>query len=130
MRRRRGSIRWTVFLLVLVPLLAAIAIYAYAVAGQFGTAAGLASAGRVSGATIRPVSAVVAALTAEHDGAVRYIFSRSKDALGSLRRQEAVTDHAIDVVTGISRSGPVTANASASEKRAAASGSMAMPAPS
>jgi len=120
MRLGRASIRWTVFLLVLVPLVAAIAIYAYAVAGQFGTAIRLANAGKVSGATIRPVSAMVAALTSERDAAVGYILSPSNQALRGLRQQEAATDHAIDVVKGISKSGPVTANASALEKQASA----------
>jgi len=120
MRLGRGSVRWTVFLLVVVPLLAAVAIYAYAVAGQYGTAVGLASAGKVSGATIRPVSAMVAALTAERNAAVQSILSRSHEALGGLRQQEAASDHAIEVVRGISQSGPVTANASPLEKQAAA----------
>jgi signal transduction histidine kinase len=114
------SVRWTVFLLALVPLLAAIAIYAYAVAGQFGTAVGLANAGKVSGATIRPVAAMVAALTTERNAAVRYILFPSDNALTRLRQDEAITDHAIAVVKGISKSGPVTANASPLEKRAAA----------
>src|SRR5215472_13260887 len=120
MRLGRGSVRWTVFLLVVVPLLAAVAIYAYAVAGQYGTAVGLANAGKVSGATIRPVSAMVAALTAERNAAVHYILSPSHEALKVLRQQEAASDHAIEVVRGISQSGPVTANASALEKQAAA----------
>jgi len=120
MRLRRPSVRWSVFLLVLVPLMAAVATYAYAVAGQFGTAIGLANAGKVSGATIRPVSAMVAALTAERNAAVHYILSPSHEALKVLRQQEAASDHAIEVVRGISQSGPVTANASALEKQAAA----------
>jgi len=120
MRLPRPSVRWAVFLLVLVPLLAAVATYAYAVAGQFGTAVGLANAGKVSGATVRPVSAMVAALSAERNVAVRYILFPSAEAFRSLRRQEAATDRAIEVVKGISQSGPVTANASALEKKAAA----------
>ena len=120
MRLRRPSVRWAVSLLVLVPLLAAVATYAYAVAGQFGTAVGLANAGKVSGATIRPVSAMVAALSTERNAAVRYILFPSAEAFRGLRQQEAVTDRAIEVVRGISQSGPVTANASALEKKAAA----------
>src|SRR5215472_17070645 len=111
MRQGRASIRWTVVLLVLVPLVSVIAIYAFAVAGQFGTAAGLANAGKVSGATIRPVAAVVAALTSERNAAVRCILSPSDEALAcrtSLHQQEAATDHAIDILRGISKSGPVT----------------------
>jgi signal transduction histidine kinase len=120
MRLRHTSIRVRVFLLVLIPLLATIGIYGYAVAGQFGTAVGLANAGKVSGATIRPLSAALQALSAERDAAVRYLVAPSSQAMAELRQQEAVTDKAARVAEGVSRSGPVAANASALEKRAAA----------
>ena len=116
----RASIRWTVLLLVLVPLVATIVIYSYAVAGQSGTAVQLANAGKVSGATLRPVSAALTALTAERDAAVRYILFPSEQAKSDLRQREAAADHAISVVRGVSKSGPVTANASAQVKQAAA----------
>jgi signal transduction histidine kinase len=115
----RASIRWTVLLLVLVPLLATIVIYSYAVAGQSGTAVQLANAGKVSGATIRPVSAALTALTAERDAAVRYVLFPSEQAKSDLREREAAADHAISVVRGVSKSGPVTANASAHVRQAA-----------
>ena len=102
MRLRHTSIRVRVFLLVLIPLLATIGIYAYAVAGQFGTAVGLANAGKVSGATIRPMSRALLALTAERGAAVGYLISPSGQALTALRQQQAVTDQAARVVTGIS----------------------------
>jgi signal transduction histidine kinase len=120
MRLRRTSIRWRVFLLVLVPLLATIGIYAYAVAGQFGTAVGLANAGKVSGATISPISKATQALSAERDAAVHYLVAPTGQDMAALQHQEAVTDQAARIVTGVSKSGPVVANATALEKRDAA----------
>ncbi|MBO0837376.1 MAG: nitrate- and nitrite sensing domain-containing protein, partial [Actinobacteria bacterium] len=120
MRLRRTSIRRRVFLLVLFPLLATIAIYSFAVAGQYRTAVGLANAGKVSGATIRPMSAALIALSSERSAAASYLVAPSSQTLTALRTQQAGTDKAAQVVRGVSRSGPVTANASALEKRAAA----------
>ena len=120
MRLRHTSIRRRVFLLILVPLVATIAIYGYAVAGQFGTAVGLANAGKVSGATIDPISRAGQALIAERDAAVLYLVVPSSQARAALQKQEAVTDRAVRIVRGVSRSGPVVANATTLEKHAAA----------
>jgi signal transduction histidine kinase len=120
MRLRHTSIRVRVFLLVLIPLLATIGIYTYAVADQFGTAVGLANAGKVSGATIRPLSATLLAMSAERDAAVRYLVAPSSQAMAALQQQEAATDKAARVAEGVSKSGLVVANASALEKTAAA----------
>jgi signal transduction histidine kinase len=120
LRLRHTSIRVRVFLLVLIPLLATIGIYTYAVADQFGTAVGLANAGKVSGATIRPLSATLLAMSAERDAAVRYLVAPSSQAMVALQQQEAATDKAARVAEGVSKSGLVVANASALEKTAAA----------
>ena len=120
MRLRHTSIRRRVFLLVLVPLVATIAIYSYAVADQFSTAVGLANAGKVSGATIDPVRQAAEALVAERDAAVLYLVIPSSQDMAALQKQEAVTDAAVKVVKGVNRSGPVVANATALEKSAAA----------
>jgi signal transduction histidine kinase len=120
MRLRHTSIRRRVFLLVLVPLVATIAIYGYAVANQFSTAVGLSNAGKVSGATIDPVSKSAQAIVAERDAAVLYMVIPSSQNKAALQKQEAITDAAARVVTGVSRSGPVVANATALEKSAAA----------
>jgi signal transduction histidine kinase len=117
---RRTSIRVRVFLLVLVPLLSLIGIYAYAVAGQAGTAMGLSNAGKISGATITPVSREIAALTAERSLAVGYLATGSGPLMAEYVKQAAATDRALRVVESISASGPVTANASSLEKAAAA----------
>jgi signal transduction histidine kinase len=120
MRLRHTSIRVRMILLVLVPLLALIGIYVYAVAGQVGTAVGLANAGKISGTTITPVSSALVALNAERSGAVGYLVSRSGPALAALQQDEAATDRQFRVLATITRSGPVTSNATPLEKASAA----------
>jgi signal transduction histidine kinase len=120
MRLRRTSIRIRMILLVLVPLLAVIGVYAYAVVGQFGTAVGLANAGKISGTTITPVSDAMVALDAERSGAVLYLATRSSQALAAFQQDEAATDRQFRIVRTITKSGPVTANATPLEKAAAA----------
>jgi len=119
MRLRHTSIRVRVFLLVLIPLVATVGIYAYAVADQFGTAVGLADAGKVSGATIKPLSATLLAMSAERDAAVRYLVAPSSQAMAGLRQREAATDKVARVAKGVSKSALVVTNASALEKTAA-----------
>jgi hypothetical protein len=120
MRLRRTSIRVRVFLLVLIPLLALIGVYTFAVAGQLGTAVGLSSAGKVAGATITPTSKLLVGLNAERSLAVGYLGTRSGSLLAEYQAQAAATDEALRVLEDISGSGPVTANASPLEKEAAA----------
>ena len=120
MRLRHASIRVRMILLVSVPLLALIGIYAYAVVGQVGTAVGLANAGKISDTTITPVSNALVALNAERSGAVGYLVSRSGPALAALQQDEAATDRQFRVLATITRSGPVTSNATPLEKAAAA----------
>jgi len=120
MRLRRTSIRVRVFLLVLIPLLALMGVYGFAVAGQLGTAVGLSNAGKVAGATITPTSKLLVALNAERSLAVGYLGTGSGSLLTEYRAQAAATDKALRVLEDISGSGPVTANASPLEKEAAA----------
>jgi signal transduction histidine kinase len=120
MSLRHTSIRTRMFLLVTVPLLVLAAVYAFAVAGQFGTAVGLANAGKVSGTTITPVSDAMAALNSERTSAVLYLATRSSQAAAAYRQDQAATDRAFRVLETITSSGPVTANATPLEKAAAA----------
>jgi hypothetical protein len=120
MRLRRTSIRVRVFMLVLVPLLALIGVYSFAVAGQLSTAVGLSNAGKVAAATITPMSSVLVGLNTERSLAVAYLGTRSGSFLTEYQAQAAATDKAVKVLEDISGSGPVTANASALEKEAAA----------
>jgi len=120
MRLRHKSIRLRMLLLVLVPLLALILVYAYAVAGQLSTAVGLANAGKVSGTTITPMSDALVALNAERSTAVQYLVSPSSQASAAYQRDETATNRAFRVVETVTKSGPVTANASLLDKQAAA----------
>jgi signal transduction histidine kinase len=119
MRLRHASIRMRMILLVLVPLLALIGVYAYAVAGQVNTAIGLTNAGKITSTTITPVSDALVALDAERSAAVAYLATRSSQALAAFRQEGAATDRQYRIVDTITRSGPVTANATQLEKAAA-----------
>jgi signal transduction histidine kinase len=119
MRLRHASIRIRMILLVLVPLLALIGVYAYAVAGQVNTAIGLTNAGKITSTTITPVSDALVALDAERSAAVAYLATRSSQALGAFRQEGAATDREYRIVDTVSGSGPVTANATQLEKAAA-----------
>ncbi len=120
MRLRHTSIRLRMFLLVSVPLLALVGVYAYAVVGQFGTAVGLANAGKVTGTTITPLTSVNIALNAERSGAIGYLLTPSSQAMSAYRQDEAATDRQFAVMETATKSGPVTANATELEKAAAA----------
>jgi signal transduction histidine kinase len=120
MRLRHTSIRRRILLVVLVPLTALILVYGYAVAGQVSTAVGLANAGKISGTTIKPITDSMVALNAERGGAVQYLASRSSQAMGAFQQAEVATDRQFRVVKTITKSGPVTANASRLDKAAAA----------
>ncbi len=116
MRLRHTSIRLRMLLLILVPLLTLILVYGYAVAGQLSTAVGLANAGQISGTTITPVTDAMMALSAERSGAVQYLAAHSGQALHALQQDEATTDRRFELVETITRSGPVTANATLLDK--------------
>jgi len=120
MRFRRTSIRLQVLLLVLVPLTALIVVYGYAVAGQVSTAVGLANAGKISGTTITPVTDALTALTAERSSAAQFLSARSGEAEAALHRAQAGTDKQFRLVRTITKSGPVTANATRLDKADAA----------
>jgi signal transduction histidine kinase len=120
MSLRHTSIRLRMFLLVSVPLLALIGVYAYAVVGQLGTAVGLANAGKVSGTTITPVSNAMIALNAERSAATGYLATHSSRVMSVYRQDEAATGRQFRILETVTRSGPVTANATPLEKTAAA----------
>jgi signal transduction histidine kinase len=120
MTLRHTSIRTRIFLLVLVPLLALILVYGYAIAGQVSTAVGLANAGKISGTTITPVTDTMTALNAERTSAVQYLASRSPQAAAAFQQDEAASDKQFRIVKTVTSSGPVVSNATALDKADAA----------
>jgi signal transduction histidine kinase len=126
MRLRHTSIRLRMLLLVMVPLLALILVYGYAVAGQVSTAVGLANAGKISGTTITPVTDTMTALNAERTSAMEYLASgpnqaASAQALAAFQHDETATDKQFGLVKTVTSSGPVVSNATALDKSDAAS---------
>jgi len=120
MRLRHRSIRSRMVLLVLVPLTALILVYAYAVAGQVSTAVGLANAGQISGTTITPVTDAMTALSAERTAAVQVLAAHSGPATSAFQQDETATNRQFRTVKTITKSGPVTADATRLDKAAAA----------
>jgi signal transduction histidine kinase len=120
MRLRHTSIRLRMILLVSVPLAALVLVYGYSVAGQFSTARGLANAGKISGTTITPVTDAMMALNAERAAAAQYLSSHSSQALAAYQQDQAATDKQFQIVKTVTKSGPVTANATALDKADAA----------
>src|SRR3984885_10551859 len=125
MRLRHTSIRPRMLLLVMVPLLALILVYGYAVAGQVSTAVGLANAGKISGTTITPITDTMTALNAERTSAMEYLASGSNQAasaqaLSAFQHDETATDRQFGLVKTVTSSGPVVSNATALDKSDAA----------
>jgi signal transduction histidine kinase len=116
MRLRHSSIRLRMLLLVLVPLLALILVYGYAVANQVSTAVGLAKAGQISGTTITPVTDAMMALNAERTSAMQYLAAPTGRAQAAFQQDEAVTDKQFRLVKTVTSSGPVVSNATALDR--------------
>jgi hypothetical protein len=71
-------------LVVVIPLLAVIAVYSFAVAGELSTAVGLSNAGKAAGAAITPKSKLLVALNVERSLAVGYLSTGSGSGIRAL----------------------------------------------
>src|SRR5580704_14439112 len=118
---RHKSIRLRILLLILVPLLSLIAVYAYATTGTVKTAIDLTNAGTVATDTVNPDAAVMGALATERSAAVLYVAAPTPAGLAKLRKDQAATDKAFGAFRHITGLGPIAANASALDKRLVAS---------
>jgi hypothetical protein len=115
---RRQSIRFRVFVLVVIPVLSLIGIYAFAVGISAGDAVRLARATSLTASIRVPNTRVQSQLDAESLLALAYLGTPTASSLAALRRQEAGTDRAVrQYQTGV-RSAAVTGNASAAERQA------------
>ena len=109
---RHKSIRLRVLLLILVPLLSLLGVYAYATTQTFSQAVDLAHAGQVANVSVTPTSALIEAVAAERGKAVLYLAFPTPAALAALDKTEAATNKAVRTFEGASMSGPVAAGAS------------------
>jgi signal transduction histidine kinase len=117
---RHKSIRLRVLLLVLIPVLSLIGVYAYAAAITVNAAVNLQKAKTVKNVTAEPAGALQTMLDQERRLALLYLAAPNNRALTQLNLQEALTDRTVRLFDGTDMSGSLTANASPAEKAAAA----------
>jgi signal transduction histidine kinase len=113
---RHKSIRLRVLLLILVPLLSLLGVYAFATTQTARQAIDLAHAGQVANVSVAPTSALITAVAAERSAAVLYLAVPTPKGLAALTKAEGATNKAVKRFEGASMSGPVAAGASELDK--------------
>jgi signal transduction histidine kinase len=117
---RLKSIRQRILLLVLVPVLALIGLYAFATSITARDAINLQRTNTLKNATGTPVGAFLSAINVERPLAMVYLSSPSGTNLAALKAQEAKTSAVTAALRVALTSGGTTGNASAGEKAAIA----------
>ncbi len=117
---RLKSIRQRILLLVLVPVLSLIGLYAFATSITASDAINLARTNTLKNATGAPTGAFLGAINAERPLAMVYLSSPSPANLAALKAQGGKTNAVIAALRVALRSGGTTGNASAGEKSAIA----------
>jgi signal transduction histidine kinase len=113
---RHKSIRLRVLLLILVPLLSLMGVYAYATTQTARQAIDLAHAGQVANVSVTPTSALIKTVADERSAAVMYLAVPTPKGLAALTKAEGATNKAVKTFEGASMSGPVAAGASELDK--------------
>ena len=121
MRWRLRSVRTRILLLVLVPVLSLVGIYAFAIATTARDAVNLAKANTVKNTVGDPVAAFMAQVTTERTLAILYMSAPTGANLAKLELQETKTNAATANLHSTLTSSTTTANASPAEKQAIAS---------
>ncbi len=116
---RHKSIRLRVLLLILVPLLSLVGVYAYATTSTVREAVSLARAGQVDEVSVTPDARLMTELAAERSLAVVDLAAPTARAAAALAQQEALTDAAVRRFDGLGRSGPILSSASALDRQLA-----------
>ena len=115
---RRRSIRLRIFLLVAIPILSLIGLYAFAATSIAGDAINLARSRTVKNTLGTPIGNLEAQAGTERQLAVVYLAAPAASNLAALRAQEHKTNLTRARLTATARSGAVQAGASAGEKQA------------
>ncbi len=116
MRWRLRSVRTRILLLVLVPVLSLVGIYAFALSTTARDAVNLAKANTVKNTVGNPVAAFMAQVTTERTLAILYMSAPTGANLARLELQETKTNTVITNLHGTLTSSTTTANASPAEK--------------
>ena len=117
MRWRLRSVRTSILLLVLVPVLSLIGIYVFAIGSTASNAVNLSRANSVRNALGNPVAAFMAQLTTERLLAIVYMSSPSGANLAKLNVQETKTTAAAAGLRSTLTSGSTASDASPAEKQ-------------
>jgi len=120
MRLLHGSIRQRVTLLVFIPLLSLVGVYAYVVSTTIGDAVRLARATNVTSELRGPNTDVQQALDLEGTYALFYVAVPSKNNLQVLTGSEVATNEAVQTWRYVTTSPAVTSGIAPREKRAIA----------
>jgi signal transduction histidine kinase len=120
MRWRLRSVRTRILLLVLVPVLSLVGIYAFAIGTTARNVFTLAKANTVKNTVGDPVAAFMSQLSTERMLAIGYMSDTTGANLARLELQETKTNAAIAGLRSALTSSAVTGNASAAEKVAIA----------
>ena len=120
MRWRLRSVRTRILLLVLVPVLSLVGIYAFAIATTARDAVSLAKANTVKNTVGDPVAAFMAQVTTERTLAILYMSAPTGANLAKLELQETKTNTATANLRSTLGSSTTVANASPAEKQAIA----------
>lgn len=120
MRLLHGSIRQRVSLLVFIPIVSLVGVYAYAVATTVGDAIRLSHATTVTADLREPNTNVQQQLDTEGTYALFYLAVPNRSNLAVLRRQEYLTDQAVKVWHFFAASPTVNADIAPRERRAIA----------
>jgi signal transduction histidine kinase len=120
MRWRLRSVRTSILLLVLVPVLSLIGIYVFAIGSTASNAVNLSRANSVKNALGLPMAAFMAQLSTERLLAIVYMSSPSGANLANLNLQETKTNTATAGLRSTLTSGSTMGDASPTEKQAIA----------
>jgi len=120
MRWRLRSVRTRILLLVLVPVLSLVGIYAFAIGTTARDAVNLAKANTVKNTVGDPIAAFMAQLGTERMLAIGYMSDTTGANLAKLELQETKTNTAIANMRSALTSSATTSNASPAEKVAIA----------
>src|SRR6266516_6743474 len=120
MRWRLRSVRTSILLLVLVPVLSLIGIYVFAIGSTASNAVNLSRANSVKNALGDPMAAFMAQLSTERLLAVVYMSAPSGANLAKLNLQETKTNAATAGLRSTLTSGSTVSDASPAEKQAIA----------
>ena len=117
---RHKSIRLRVLLLVVIPIISLIGVYAFAATTTVSAAVNLSRAKTVKNVIAAPAGQLQTQVDKERGLALQYLAAKTQRALAAFTRQVPATNRAVAAFESQEMSGALAANASAQEKQYAA----------